>query len=154
MPVFRNAFFVKADLEATVAFHRNAKNLAKVQPPFPQVLSISCPPILNQGDTLEVFLGPFPRQYWKMQIEQVQLPNAARRRALMIDTMLMGPFDFWRHRHGFEERMDHTLITDTIDFEPLGGKLGYFLLPGIYLVLKLMFIYREKKTKTLLEKIR
>lgn len=152
MPVFHNAFLVKADLETVVGFHRNAQNLAKVQPPFPRVISISCPPMLNQGDILEVFLGPFPKQYWKMKVEQVQLPDATRRRALMIDSMLAGPFDFWRHRHGFEERANYTLITDTIDFEPPCGKLGYILLPGVFLVLKSMFIYREKQTKKLLER--
>jgi len=147
MPTFHSHFTVQAPLDKVLAFHRDARNLPKVQPPFPKVLSLICPPELSVGSLVEVELGPFPRQSWKVRVDELHEPHGEPRRALMIDTMISGPFPFWRHRHEFTAHVDATLIEDTIDFEPPGGRFGWLLLPGVTIVLTLMFCYRRKQTR-------
>jgi ligand-binding SRPBCC domain-containing protein len=152
MPVFYSQFKVQAPIRKVFSFHRNAHNLSKVQPPYPRVLSLRCPEILHVGDRVEIELGPVPRQFWTAQVEELSLPHGQPERALMIDSALRGPFPFFRHRHVFVAEGNDTWIKDTIDFDPPLGKWGWFLLPGIYLVLYLMFRYRRTQTQLILEK--
>jgi ligand-binding SRPBCC domain-containing protein len=143
MPVFHSQFKVQATIDQVFAFHRDARNLGKVQPPYPRLLSLRCPDILNIDDTVEIELGPFPRQSWKALVEELRPPRGNPLQALMIDSALKSPFHFFRHRHFFQ-------ADGTSTFDPPWGKFGWLLLPAIYLILNLIFIYRRIQTRRLL----
>jgi len=153
MPVFHSRFSVRAPIEAVYQFHRDARNLPQVQPPYPKVLSLRCPDLLNAGDVVELELGPFPRQTWKALVEELHPPHGNPPRALMIDSAIEGPFPYFRHRHVYIAEGGSTRIEDTIDFDPPFGKAGWLLLPGIHLVLEAMFLYRRIQTRRLLESL-
>jgi ligand-binding SRPBCC domain-containing protein len=153
MPVFHRQCSVKAHLKAVYDFHVHPQNLPQVQPPYPRIISFHAPDSLKMGDYLELELGPFPRQSWKVLVEELIPPQADSSRALLIDRALRGPFPFFQHRHRFVSEGNSTWIQDTIDFDPPYGKIGWLLLPFIHLTLHLMFQYRYTQTRRLLEKL-
>ena len=70
---------------------------------------------------------------------------AFERNKLFVDEMVSGPMRSWRHEHIFNRQENGTLLTDSIEFVPIGPawpvKLG----------LRLLFTFRHAVTKRICE---
>lgn len=45
---------------------------------------------------------------------------AYEKNSLFVDEMVSGPMKSWRHEHHFQKQDRGTLLTDSIDFVPIG----------------------------------
>lgn len=140
-------FRVHAPLEAVVRFHRQSSSLIAITPP-PVVMHIHhAPEYLNEGDEIDFTLriGPLPIR-WQARIEAISPIG-------FTDRQLTGPFADWVHRHRFVlVTVDETEVIDEVNirlrWHPLWGPVGLFLILG----LPLLFAYRSRKTRRLLER--
>lgn len=147
MTNFTKSVLINTEINKLFDFHTNPENLNKISPPFLKVKikSISDIPLVKDSlIVLEVGNFGFVTE-WKVQIKECQKPT------LVKDLQLKGLFGFWEHSHIFEVAGDKVKMTDSIDFTPPFGFLGYFLCPFIFLGLNVMFSIRHKKTKELFE---
>ena len=104
------------------------------------------PDPLNEGDTMNFTtrLGPLPLR-WHARIENVNETG-------FTDRQITGPFSEWVHRHDFLPYSDHqTEVRDHIEYairlHLIWGPIGF----GMVLGLPLLFAFRARKTRRLLE---
>ena len=143
---YERSFTVQAPLEKIIAFHRAASSLKAITPPFFFMSGLQAPPTLKDGDEMgfTLWMGPIPVR-WQARIENVS-PQG------FDDILVKGPFQSWVHAHRFEAISEtETRVSDQITFQIrkhlLWGPLGLIMAIG----LPILFWYRARKTKTLLE---
>lgn len=144
-------FIQSVEIEAVIGelfqFHLDTNNLPKISPGFPKasIKSISDIP-LKKGSSVTVTLNFIVfKTDWEIFVDEV-IENK-----LILDLQMKGLFEYWSHSHIFEAKDKSVVMTDIVQFIPPFGFLGRLVLPFIYLQLKLMFNYRQKKTKQLFE---
>jgi ligand-binding SRPBCC domain-containing protein len=144
--VFRHSFRLNVPLQAVVDLHRDPKNLALLTPPPVLVRINHAPQRLSDGSEMAftMWFGPFPIR-WKALIERIEGEG-------FQDRQLSGPFEYWVHRHSFQDLGDKgTEIQDHIEFSLkknlFWGTIGFFM----RLSLPFLFFYRSWKTRRLLE---
>ncbi len=122
MPLFESTQVLARPLEEVFRFFRNPANLVLVTPPELNLRLVEGPQELELGSRL-VF------QVRRMGITQriVSEVTVFENNALFTDTQVQGPFGKWVHTHRFEKVPEGTRVSDTIEFAPPGGMLGFFL---------------------------
>ena len=72
------------------------------------------------GITIDYKVSPFPflKLPWKTEITEIE------ERKYFIDEQLKGPFKLWRHKHSFEQKDDHVVMNDILEYEVPFGVLG------------------------------
>lgn len=127
----------KADV---FAFFADATNLERLTPSFLHFQILTTPPIkMGKGTRLDYSIALFglPMK-WRTHIVEWQ-PELS-----FVDEQESGPYAFWRHTHEFEERGEHTLIRDRVEYAlPFGplGSLAHVL--AVKRTLKSIFDYRR-----------
>ncbi len=66
---------------------------------------------------------------------------AFERNKLFVDEMVSGPMKSWRHEHRFQRLENGTLLTDSIDFVPIGPAMP------VNFGLRMLFAFRHAVTK-------
>ncbi|MDX6766386.1 MAG: hypothetical protein SFU85_06310 [Candidatus Methylacidiphilales bacterium] len=144
MPVFMASTRVGGTIDEVYTFHTDPHNLTRLQPPgfCLSRLEMSGPPVVGSEARLTVrFLGV--PQHWHVRLERLDPPHGGKPRARVVDRALASPFGFWRHQHVFEQEGGGVRLTDVVDFDPPGGRAGWVLLPGCFLVFWLLFSFRH-----------
>lgn len=143
---YRHRFQIKAPLEEVVRFHRRAASLAVLTPAALGLRIVQGPETLSEGDEVafSFWLGPLALR-WRARIEEVSDNGFA-------DRQIEGPFRYWVHRHTFSPVDPATTnVTDEVDAElrlrPVVAAAGL----SMWVFLPLMFAYRSRETRRLLE---
>lgn len=144
---YHHRFLVKAPLSKVAAFHGQSDSMGAITPPPIRVKILHAPERLSSGDGMDFILsfGPLPI-HWQARIEEVSESG-------FTDRQLKGPFAEWVHRHDFRRVDDQTTeVSDKISLRVkahlLWGPVGV----GFVLGLPILFTYRARKTRQLLEK--
>jgi ligand-binding SRPBCC domain-containing protein len=143
---YHHRYSIRAPSFFVFEFHTKSANLGLITPPWIPMRFHETPERLTEGDRLvfSLRLGPFPI-YWEARIENIT-PEG------FTDRMISGPFRSWIHRHSFLPLEDNrTGVEDEIEFTLHRHIL--WALVGIMFALSmpLLFAYRSRKTKRLLE---
>src|SRR5438132_13726224 len=117
---------VPAPVDEAFAVFESPYNLARITPPWLH-FRITTPErvTIRKGAEIEYeirWLG-IPVS-WRTVITKYEPP------VLFEDEQTDGPYTLWRHRHGFEEVEDGTVISDQVEYAlPLGalGRLAHYL---------------------------
>lgn len=145
---YRRTIRLRAPVASAFAFHLNPANLRQISPPWTPVHRVQVPATFAPGAQLEVevrVFGFWP-QTWKVEIKELAAPER------LVDIALSGPFPAWRHTHSFRSVGTETEMTDQVDYDPPLGWLGRCLDPLVTRpLLALMFRFRHRRTKALLE---
>lgn len=145
--VLKREQWVPHPMETVFPFFEAPHNLAKITPPWLGFHVIAMAPNTIQRGTLVTYrllwLG-IPYR-WRTRIEAWE-PNTQ-----FVDTMLSGPYIFWRHTHTFEECAGGVYLTDRVRYRLPFGPLG-ILLHALVVRRQLdrIFDYRVEKIATLL----
>jgi ligand-binding SRPBCC domain-containing protein len=144
---YTHRFLVQAPLEDVIAFHRSASSLQAITPPLFFMGGLKAPGQLIEGSQMSfrLWLGPLPVD-WKARIENLTPAG-------FDDVQISGPFASWVHSHSF-----HSLSTGICQVEdkvelhlrlhPLWFPVGLAMVLG----LPLLFAFRSRKTKSMLER--
>jgi len=115
-------------------------------PPLQTKINIMDP--VEEGSITDFIIAFGPMSVrWVAEHKDVDFPNSFK------DLQKEGPFDHWSHTHSFK-RIDQntTEVIDTIQAEPARRGLNWFLSRFMWLNLPILFSYRAKRTKGMLEK--
>ena len=121
-------------------FFARPENLAAITPPWLDFAILTPSPIpMRVGALIDysIRLGPLPTR-WRTMISTLDAPR------MFVDEQLMGPYSFWHHTHGFEERAEGTLLTDQVRYLPPLGPLGR-LAHGMLIRHSLLRIFRHRR---------
>ena len=143
---YRHQFRVQAPLAAVAEFHTQSASMGAITPP-PIILRVArAPALLRDGDEMAftMWLGPVPLK-WVAHIENVSAGGFS-------DRQVNGPFQEWTHRHTFAALGQTTTeVRDEVQARLrkhlLWGPLGL----AMWLGLPLLFAYRARQTRRLLE---
>jgi ligand-binding SRPBCC domain-containing protein len=140
-------FRVKAPLSRVAAFHRQSLSMGAITPPPIRVKLGRAPVTLSSASEMDftLWLGPLAIG-WEALIEDVSESG-------FTDRQLSGPFSEWVHRHTFVQEDDQTTeVIDRVSLRlkphPWWGPVGL----GFLLGLPVLFAYRARATRRLLEK--
>ncbi len=143
---YRHQFRVRAPLAAVREFHAGSASMAAITPPPIVVRVTSAPERLREGDEMAftLWLGPLPVK-WVAHIENVSERGFS-------DRLVSGPFESWTHRHSFVRLGEtRTAVRDEVRARLrrhiLWGPVGL----AMWLGLPLLFAYRARQTRRLLE---
>jgi len=144
--LFRKSSRFEASPEALFAFHMDAKNLARISPPWPPFVMVSPPKPTEAGDVQVFRVGPWPvARTWQARITRLE-PGR-----VIEDTQESGPFLRWRHQHRVSADGDGSRLTDVVAFRLLPTVLGEYV---EYLLVRpalwAMFTWRHWRTRQLL----
>ncbi len=133
------------------AFHRDVRNLARVSPPFPRVRVEGGGKPAEPGDEQRVTLhGGLFRVRTRARITRL-VPPADANPGYMEDTLVEGPFRYWRHQHQVFPVAEGCILRDVVEFELFPSRVGKLLDAVIAKpAFKLMFRYRHWRTGRLL----
>jgi hypothetical protein len=111
---------VPIPLEDAFAFFADAYNLEALTPPWLRFRILTPRPIaMEQGATIEYMLTTHRLPVrWRTEIIEWQ-PGRQ-----FVDKQVEGPFRLWEHTHAFEERLDGTVIRDTVVYRMPYRALG------------------------------
>lgn len=127
------------------AFHARPDALQRLIPPWQKTELVE-----SSGEGLEVGRRVVLRQrVGPLWISMTAVHVAYEEGHLFADRMSGGPFDYWLHRHIFEETANGTRLTDDIEYALRGGAVGRLVVGGWFRgELEKMFNYRHTVTKT------
>lgn len=127
-------------------FFSRAENLNKLTPPELEFQILTPSPIVMQKNTqidYKIKLSGIPF-HWRTRITAYEPPYR------FVDEQEAGPYKIWHHEHRFEDKGDHVLMTDRVQFlspgwflEPIINK--WFVEPRV----RAIFEYRTKQLKVL-----
>ncbi len=143
---FRTRRRIDATPEQVFAFHADVRNLPRLTPGPARVISAPVPSACGDLQVLELGRWPLALR-WHARITRFESPR------LMTDEQERGPFRVWRHTHTVIPDRHGALLTDTVQFSLLGGRVGRAL--DVMLVmplLRLLFAERHRRTRRLLER--
>lgn len=150
---------VHAPFSEVWAFHSDERGLVALTPDWMNLEvehvvgpdGESNPEVLEEGARIEATMRPLgvgPRQSWTSVIAE---RGEADGSAYFIDTMEDGPFPHWEHTHRFFADGDDTIVSDRIEYQLPGGRIGETVSPLAVVGFEPMFRYRHRTTKQLLE---
>lgn len=139
---------VRAPRARVWAFYDDPENLGRITPPGVRVELLAKPtrPRLGHRVLLRIRKGPIAVRWDARFVEYEPLHR-------FVDVQDRGPFKSFRHEHRFEDAPDGgTRMTDTIDYEPPFGPLGWVAdLLVVRRELEQMLEFRHERTRRLLE---
>lgn len=146
MPRLRSEVTVAAPYETVRPFYERADGLAELSPSFLEFTfeSIEGPlEPLEEGSRFETevrFGGVGPAVTGTVEITDIVFDDSG---GFVEDTVIDGPFEFWRHRRSLEGMETGTRIIDDLRYRsPPGGPPGRI---GAAVVLDIAFRYRRRR---------
>lgn len=138
---------IDAPRDRVWAFYDDPDNLPKLTPPGIHVTLLSQPARPRIGDVVSLRIRRGPIAFnWDARFTEYD-PGRS-----FVDEQGRGPFSFFRHRHLFEDDPGGTRMTDTIDYIPPFGPIGWIAdRIAIARDLKAMLEFRHARTRELLE---
>jgi ligand-binding SRPBCC domain-containing protein len=139
---FQYSSLIDAPVEVVWQFHERKDILELLTPPWQPVTVIRRQGGLDVGAITEfrLTLGFVPIRWVAEHIE-------CEPYRLFCDRQIVGPMEYWVHRHRFESENGKTRLTDSIDYTIPGGWLAELLLGWwVDSRLKDMFHYRHEIT--------
>jgi ligand-binding SRPBCC domain-containing protein len=143
---YRHTFRVQAPLAQVADFHKQASSLHAITPPLIPMQLHHAPERLGEGDEMAftMWLGPLPVR-WVARVEDVSPAG-------FLDRQVSGPFETWAHRHTFlPVDKNTTEVVDEVTTQPRRHLLWGLVGLGMRLGLPMLFAYRGRKTRELLE---
>jgi len=144
---FRQEQWIERPIAEVFAFFAEAKNLARMTPPWIdfKILSMNSE-CIAEGTLIRyrLRLHSIP-VYWKTEIRKWNSPY------LFVDVQLAGPFKLWHHTHRFEDHGSRTKMVDVVRYSlPFGilGRLVHRL--KVHGDVQRIFDYRRQRTNELL----
>ncbi len=126
--------------EHVFPFFADAANLEAITPPWLHFRIVTPQPVeMREGALIEyrLRLRGVPLR-WRTRIDEWD-PSPPTPR--FVDRQLSGPYRLWHHTHEFEpDGPDHTLMRDTVRYEP---PVGFLSLPLVRRDLERIFDFRE-----------
>lgn len=146
MKQYQHSFQVKAPLETVADFHKNPDVLGDLVPPPLRVKPNLFEPIA-EGSTVDFNLtfGPISIR-WVAEHKNINFPSS------FTDVQIKGPFKSWEHTHEFiyiDENI--TEVKDTVKAQPSSGGAYWFVSRFMWYTLPILFSFRAKRTKALVE---
>lgn len=149
MAIFEVSTIIHCTVDDAFDFLIRPANIALISPPTMGLHFVSAPEEVIKGSTLKFKIQSFG-QVQELVHEITHLDRPTR----FIEQQVKGPLKAWIHEHHFESAGDGQVkISDTIEFLPPGGLLGFMVTESRILdSLDEGFDLRYKKLKALLEK--
>ena len=134
---------LNASSDKVCDFHTDTANLIRITPPWIDVKIISADLHIKEKSRIVLKIKRFALStLWEMEIEKLEAP------LILIDSMISGPFRFFRHqRHFIPLENGETLMREIISFALHIGWLGNLLFPLIKRDMDKMFEYRHCATQ-------
>ncbi|MDY6775925.1 MAG: SRPBCC family protein [Halobacteria archaeon] len=148
---FESETYIDAPLEDVWEFHSGVEGLKSLTPGWMNLRLLEVEngdaDELTEGSEIRLSVKPLGllRVSWTSTIVERE-SDFDEGRAVFVDEMERGPFERWRHTHGFERSDGGTVMRDTVEYE--SGKIPNSF---VKLQLKGFFRYRHSKTKKILE---
>jgi ligand-binding SRPBCC domain-containing protein len=123
MAVLERSVVLGVPIADLFAFHRDARNAAKVSPPGGEVVEVVGEVPLRRGSEIRMAIRQRPLpfvQRWHLRIADVVEPT------LVVDEAISTPiFSRWIHEHRLEAVDDrHTRLTDRVTYALPARRLG------------------------------
>jgi ligand-binding SRPBCC domain-containing protein len=118
--IFEDTTFLPQPIEKVFAYFCDAHNLDTITPPWLNFEIKTPDPIeMQEGTELEyrIVLHGVPIN-WKTRITEWEPPFR------FVDSQMSGPYQTWIHLHKFERVEGGTLMTDRVEYRPIGGILA------------------------------
>lgn len=149
MRSFRNSFVVDAEISKVWKFYTNIKHLGVITPPALELRVVrSTHEELVAGSEVWLTGKLVTRSNWHSKITALE-PYT------YVDEMITGRFKVWKHAHIFRKLGEaRTEVIDEINFELHYGFIGKLFEPYVLSQLGKTFAYREKATKSELNKFK
>ena len=111
--------WLPASPDTVFHFFSDPSNLEKLTPGWMKFRILTPLPIeMHNGTTISYRLRVHGFHIsWKSEIRDWSPPFE------FVDTQLNGPYRYWHHRHCFCESNGGTMVSDEIDYCPLGGRI-------------------------------
>jgi ligand-binding SRPBCC domain-containing protein len=159
VPTFTYESRVDAPLEDVWEFHSTTDGLVELTPRWMRLTVEATrgpdgapkPDVLTEGSEVDVSLKPLgilPRVTWRSVITERESDGES---AYFVDEMEDGPFRRWRHTHEFVADGDGTVARDKVEYALPLWMLGRAGSPAFRINARLMFGYRHRRTRKLLE---
>lgn len=159
MAVYARETHVSAPFEQVWGFQVRIEGLAAVTPDWMRLRiedisgpdGESDPETLEAGSVVRLSVQPFgvgPRQAWTSRIVQREEGPGA---ALFVDEMIDGSFETWEHTHAVYADDEGSLLRDRVVYEFPVGPFGPVVDPVAALPMELLFRFRHRRTRELLE---
>jgi ligand-binding SRPBCC domain-containing protein len=147
MPRFEMVEDLSAPLSRVFDFFSRPANLLKISPPELHFELLSAPEQLALGARIML-----QTRRWGVSQRIVSEITVWEPQTYFVDEQQQGPFKKWTHSHAFKALPDaQTRVTDTIEYEPPGGMLGFLITArAVEHELKRVFEYRRAKLVQLL----
>ncbi|KUO60761.1 hypothetical protein APF79_04570 [bacterium BRH_c32] len=142
---FEKSVILNAKTDDLFSFHLDTNNIKKVNPFYINIksLQISDNPLKKNSEIKIVISILGIDVQWELFVEEC-IENK-----LILDTRRKGMFKYWKHYHIFEQKDSSVLMTDRIEFIPIGGSIFY---PFFYFQLYMMFSDRHRKMRRIFNK--
>lgn len=138
---------IHASRERVFHFHDDPENLVRITPTNIRV-SVERFDTPGPGAMVVLKVIPFPllRTTWEMKISRYKPTE------VFEDTMISGPFAYWKHLRTFEGDNERTVLTESVQYKLPFGFLGR-LADALFVGRKnrRMFAYRQQRMAELLE---
>ena len=141
---FESAVEIAASPAAAFDFSSRAAHLGALTPPEFDFRILVDATEMGRGATIEhVVRVHGVRLRWKSLIAKWEPPMR------FVDYQLRGPYQLWRHEHGFEPQSDGVLVRDAIEYSLPVGPLSDPALPAVREDLGRIFAYRRARLSEL-----
>lgn len=122
MASFRTETILAAPPEEIFDFLIRPENMIRVTAPESGLKPVSAPDVLGHGSHIELELNGFgPPQRFLYEVTEFSRPTR------FTETLVKGPLKSFRHEHDFEAIPGGTRVSDTVEFQPPGGMLGFLV---------------------------
>jgi ligand-binding SRPBCC domain-containing protein len=146
---FEHRFRVRAPLSEVGEFHYHPSGLKALTPPLAFMRFDQLPDRIGEGKVLKfrMWLGPIPIR-WESHFPAVT-PTG------FVDTQGIGPFSSWEHKHTFGPIAENvTEVEDCIEAHLRSHLWHGFVGLLVWITLPLLFVYRQRQTRRILERKR
>jgi ligand-binding SRPBCC domain-containing protein len=154
MNALTQSIVIAAPIESLFSFHLDPHNLPLVMPSWQKVVDLQVPPEMRPGAEIALAVRTYGfLQHWRVVWEEIRPPAGSPATARLVDAARQSPFASWRHCHEFREVEEGVEMTDHLEYGLPSGFLGKIARPLVAKEIEILFRFRQKRTKDLLEEL-